>query len=367
MENGSFRGIEKVDFQLPDLEEDFRQAPLTSSSSQNFLEEFQFKKSATVQALMAQNEDLMARLKVTLQRLTKEEDQVQALSKELNSLKQNHSTTSDLMLIWKEKERVWKERNEKLEKTCATFQEKLTKNLNSESRLKKYEKFHEKLKSQVKPYIRQLKEYAQSLQNEITSLNQELRNKDGKVAILTQDLQIARTLKLSAEENAQTQLNQLVDTFEKERSFLLLELKSLKEQNQMMTKKEKLLAKAEERVDELENQIIALRRHQEEQGLSYRTEIQTIRDDHRAIKQTMLQKDLECATQAEKIAQLSTENSRLAGKIQEAEDQVSSTRYLWKNKSDELEQLQLAMQSLERLNRELSQKLSESSFATTIK
>jgi hypothetical protein len=104
----------------------------------------ELRKSNTVEALIAQNEDVTARLKIALRRMQMLEDENAQLQQDLTATKIAHSSTSDQMLVWKEKEKIWKERNEKAEEALQAFRDRFPETLRMEAKQKKHQKFSTK-------------------------------------------------------------------------------------------------------------------------------------------------------------------------------------------------------------------------------
>lgn len=370
MENGSFQHLnlahlnfsEELSSVDQDPGEDMVSAPLKTHAHQilDFQEVPQdLRKSSTVETLISQNEDMMARLKVTLRRMTQLEDQNKAFSTELESVKQSYSTVSDQMLIWKEKERLWKDRNEKLETEIQGFKNRFPDYLRMETQIDRLQRYQEKVKSTIKPYVQQLKDYAQALHSQIQGLNREIEIKDSQ--LLEGEQKIALMKEQMNEQVRFYEINQndLIAQFEKSKDGMLSDIRSLNESNVALEQKAQHLDRALERQDELENLVIALRRNKEDFQAEIQTELQHLREQNREFKQTLVEKDMTNQDLNKERESLRAELKMMNSRRDELEEQLTSLRYMWTSKCEENEKLKISQASLEKLNLELSTKLNE--------
>lgn len=365
MENGSFQnlGISHLDF-ASDVEEDFQEIPVRGQITKPAHSVMDFRaidkdlaKSGSIQALFSQNEDLMARLKVTIQRLNVTEDENRGLSDELEDLKKSFSALSDQMLVWKEKERIWKDRNNALDSEVQNFNQRFPDYKNMEAKIERYQRYQERVKSQIKPYVHQLKSYAQSLHEQILGLNREIDTREAQNADLKHQI---TDLKEKLEQQIQfyeINQNDLVAGFEKERSELLNEIRALNESNQALEMKAQTLDRSLERQDELENLVIALRRSKEEFQSGVEAELEQLKASSSELKTTLVDKNLTIEDLQKNLETVRNKLQMSEIKQEETEEQLTSLRYMWTSKSEENEKIKISMASLEKINLELSNKL----------
>jgi len=354
MENGSFH----LDF--ADFEE---RSPLRKESHQ--VMDFtsipkDVRKSSTVEALISQNEDLMARLKVTLRRLTTIEDENRGLNEEMKDLKQAYASTSDQMLVWREKERLWKGRNQQLENDVKVFQERFPDYEKMEVQIDRLKRYQERVKSIIKPYLQQLKDYAQSLHGQIQSLNRDLDIRDAQ---LSQSEMQMIALKEQHEQQIrfyEVSQNDLVSSFEKQREDYISEIRSLSENLQAQELKTQNFNQALERQDELENLVISLRRNKEDFQKQVQEELESLRHQSRELKSQIVDKDLREKDLSAQLEEMKTQVTLHQSRREELEEQLTSLRYMWASRCEENEKLGISVASLEKLNFELSAKLNES-------
>jgi chromosome segregation ATPase len=363
MENGSFQKLNSTDIEFTEIEERPLSSRVLAQPHHQILDFTEIprdvRKSGTVETLISQNEDLMARLKVTLRRMTSLEDENKNLHDTLADLKRSYASLSDQMLVWREKEKVWQERHARAENQLKVFHDRLPDYEKMEAQIDRLRRYQERVKSTIKPYLHQLKGYAQSLHMQIQDLNQELHTKDAEISNLQHQI---RSLKEENQQQVQfLEMNQndLVNSFEKEKSLLLAEIHSLQEANLALSHKSERLDQSLARQDDLENLVISLRRSKEESQNETQAELEALRDTSRELRAKLTEISVsheDLLTERERLKRdLRAHQSRQI----ELEEQMTSLRLMWTSKSEENEKLQISIASLEKLNLELSSKLNE--------
>ncbi|PIS11383.1 MAG: hypothetical protein COT73_04275 [Bdellovibrio sp. CG10_big_fil_rev_8_21_14_0_10_47_8] len=359
MENGSFQNLKlgHLDFS------DFEERALTTKRQHQIFDAKEvptdLRKSSTVDALISQNEDLMARLKVSLRRLNALEDENKRLNDEVSHLTQINTSTSDQMLVWKEKERLWKDRHVRLEQDLQMFKQRFPDFEKMESQLERFKRYQDRVKGTIKPYLAQLKEYAQSLQLQTQSLNRELDQRDSQIYQLTQQIEALKEQMLQQTTHAEMTQNELIHTFEKQKDSYTRDIKYLHENIQALEFKSQALDQALTRQDELENLVIALKRSKDDFQGQVQAELDSLREQNRELKRHVTEKDLREQDLQQQLSAQQALTTSHESKRTELEEQLTSLRYLWTNKSEENEKMQISLASLEKLNLELSAKLND--------
>lgn len=320
-------------------------------------------KSSTVENLISQNEDLMARLKVSLRRLSILETENQKLSEESNKARMSQSSITDQILVWKEKDNLWRQKIDQLEREKEIYSEKLRalqeKAQNMGAELTRHVKYHDRIKNQVKPYISQLKEYSRIQDIKVLELEGALAQREAQLRDLRhQIIEVTKNSRYQVEAS-EKKAQEMVQFYEEQIQGLNRELQMLHQIQEELEVKSMKLHAALERQDALENEVVTLRRTKEDM-------------------KERLEKEIE--RQQERMSELSRQNQKLGvehadlqirvvedqEKIQKMEkenfqymEQLESLRYMWNAKNEENEKLKVAAAALERLNLELSQKLNE--------
>jgi chromosome segregation ATPase len=318
------------------------------------------RKTSAVESLLSQNEDLMARLKVALRRLSLTEEDLRTLGENHDALKTTHSALADQMLVWKEKERLWKEKHERLEKELHVLKARFPEFQSMEEKIERLTRYREKMRAVMKPYLKQLKDYAQSLHQQLLAQNQELEKREAD--ILSQEKTIQALHEQMEHQGRFFQINQndLTAAFERERAEFSREISALTETNSVLVSKVQILDRTLERLDELENAVIALRRKKEEQEQEFAELSEKSRAQTSDLRQTTATQELEIADLKKSLESWKASAQAAESRRNELEEQLASLRYMWNSKCEETEKLKVSLQSLEKINLDLSQKLNES-------
>ncbi len=367
MENETFQklNLSHLDFAQshePEL------GPIPERQIQN--SSFQKNPNATTsfQTLMAQNEDLVAQLRVTLSRLSALEQLNQQLQENFDSARTQSSAVFDQLLIWKEKSKIWKEKEQNIERLHQTdtrnftieidlLRQKVMQLERCQDDLARYQKYHEKVKTSVKPYIQKLKDYAKSLFEQTQSLNSQIIEKDLKINVIESQLQLAQDQSTKREEIFLAQKNELIAMFEEERRALKRDVLQLQNSNEVLIEKTRSLDRSLERQDELENLIVALRRNKEESIESRQNEIVDLKAQNSKMNQKIVSLEMTSEDLTKELSNKQTQLQNTENALRDHEEQLSSLRYMWSQKSQENEKLRLSQAGLEKINLELSQKL----------
>lgn len=319
--------------------------------------------SITIENLISQNEDLMARLKVSMRRLSLLENENQKLLEELNKIRQSENARTDQFLLLKEKDKVWKQKYDDLEtkykvqfESLMAFQKKLQA---ASSEIARHTKYHERIKNQVKPYISQLKEFSKAQEVKLKELDRSLSSKDAQIRDLRhQIIEVTKNSRFQVE-TTEKKTHEMVQFYEDQLISLKTEVANLKKVQEELELKSTRLNSALERQDSLENEVVTLRRSKEDLKDRLNCELEKQRDRiNELVKQNQklgvehADLQIRVVEDQSKVSQLEKENFQL-------KEQMESLRFMWAQKNDEHEKLKSAATALERLNMELSQRLNE--------
>ncbi len=320
-------------------------------------------KSATVENLISQNEDLMGRLKVALRRLSSLELENQKFNEEANRARLSQTASADQLLVLKEKDQMWKARIDQYEKDKDVYTEKFRllheKLMRTSAELDRHHKYHERIKHQVKPYIAQLKDYSKAQEDKCTGLVKDLEQREAQLRDLRhQMIELTKNSRIQIE-HAERKNFEMTHFYETQIEKLTTENQEIKQHQLDLEDKAMRLNKALGRQDELENELVEmtrskddLRNRLEKDGLRLQERNNELsRHNHKlGIEHADLQ--VRVLGDQEKISKFEKETAQL-------HDQLESLRYMWTAKNEECEKLHGGMSSLEKLNLELSQRINE--------
>ncbi len=318
-------------------------------------------KSNTVENLISQNDDLMARLKVTLRRLSTIEIENQKLKDDLQRALLSQSAVSDQMLVYKEKDRILRNKIDHLERdkerlsVLSLSLEKTAQRLQND--IERHQRYHEKIKTQVKPYLKELKEYSTHLEQQIKIFQSDSNSKETLIKELREQMgEVAKNARYQVELQ-QKQLADSVLNYESEIQTLQEKIRFFQSLEEELTHTKKSLEFALERKDLLENELVQTQRQKEEQNQSAQQERESLQtrlfelskqNQKLGIEHADLQ--IRVIEDQEKIKNLKEENANI-------KEQLESLRILWNSKNEEAEKIKTASLALERLNVELSKEV----------
>lgn len=320
-------------------------------------------KSSTVENLISQNEDLMARLKVALRRLSLLETENQKISEESSNARRAQSSITDQILVWKEKDSVWKNKVDTLEREKEIQGEKLKalmeKTQKMSSELERHHKYQERIRVQVKPYISQLKEYSKTQEVKVQEQEAALAHKEAQLRDLRhQMIEVTKNSMFQVETQA-NKMQEMIQFYETQIETTNKELQTLQGAQAELELKNRKLHAALERQDTLENEVVVLRRTKEEMQQRYEQDLQNTRARMGELTRQNQKLGVEHADLQIRVTQDSEAVQTLQKENHQLTEQLESLRYMWNSKTDENEKLKAALASLERLNLELSQKINE--------
>ncbi|MBC7370112.1 MAG: hypothetical protein H7326_01015 [Bdellovibrionaceae bacterium] len=320
-------------------------------------------KSSSIENLISQNEDLMTRLTVSLRRLSLLENENQKLNDQAQRARLSQSAVSDQILIFKEKDNIWKNKLDHVEKEKDVQLEKATalqmRTAKLTAEVDRYRKYHDRIKAQVKPYIHQLKDYSRSLEDKTARQAQENSKLDAQLSDLRhQILEVSKNSRTQIEMR-ERQNQELVQHYETQVQSQAEEIKMLQQFVQELEVKSLRLNKSLEKQDELENQVVELVRTKEEMKARLDSEVTRLQERSSELHRANKRLEIEHADLQTLAVDHEAEIKTLGKDRQNLAEQLDSLRYMWNAKVEETEKLKAAMQSLERLNVDLSQKVNE--------
>lgn len=307
-------------------------------------------RSSAVESLLSQNEDLTARLKISLQRLAQTENEKEQEKLAVQNLQKQLQATQDHILIVREKQNLEKLRDEALEKQMMNLKRQLeiTQMEYAEMRasaqkvrgaLTRLSSYRKRVRNWILPAFKKMKQ-------EFREANHSLSQKDQLIQSLReQSLEISKTASRQVSE-VQAHRAELIEYHESERKNWMSQLELLKSINADLETRLQHLETQCETHDEIQNRNIALERSREEMRTRYELEIDALTAIHKEIEAELK------TAQNSKQALLDETKDLMESKVQ-----LEKTRILWKEKCEELDKLQLAYSALEKMNLELSKKL----------
>ncbi len=332
-----------------------------TKSSENVT--YDLKKLSSIDTLIEQNEETNTKLKVSLRKQARLEQEVIAVKTEIQNLIEYNKSLKDESYVLKENEAHWKMQISNAENTILINSEKVhvleSQNQKYKSEVLRYQKYHEKIKNQVKPYLQQLKEYSTSLEGKIESLDQRLMNKEAQLRdVRNQMLELTKNTKLQIEAS-EKQYFESTELYESQINKLNETIASLKNEAEALVLKNFKLQRSFDQQAELENQLIEVTRARETLKTQLENEVLKIQEKNNELFRENRKLQIEHDDLKQRVLS-DTENIKQLEKTKyDLEHQLESLRYIWNAKNNENESLKISLQALEKLNLDLSLKVQE--------
>lgn len=376
----SSRKLVSSPFQMPDFvldeEEDvdteiIRKTALPDQIPQApSLQDLGANSSPTVDFLISQNEDLMARLKVQLKRAGQFDQEMQLVRSRLEQALQSRNHLKDRLALWEEKEKVWRDENR-------TVQE-LNKQLEEEIQLLRIQQdsFESALSSQRESWsqerkslvegLRSLQSYRRRMKTWIYPSFRKLQDDNYELYCDSQRLQ--KLLKEKSEKfeaTVQTLQNHVKDLERAQEQLVLSrdsQVSSLKVENQALQIKIEELARQlktakiqADRADQFENQWVSEKRARQAADQSQVQQLKEFETEKQGLKSEIFDLQLHVDQLKAHLKKVESENQGLKENLKNTNTQMEQLRKLWAKSQNEINELKLKNSGLEQLNLELSQ------------
>jgi chromosome segregation ATPase len=328
--------------------------------------------SGTVETLIGQNEDLMARLKVNIRRNSLLEQDLMDLERANEDLaKTNRSIVAQLEVL-EEKDRFSKEKSVAFQAERRELQEeidRLQKDIellklkleSSEERkdelqagLRFEERYRRRIRAWIRPMVDRLKQQSFETNSKYEFLGRQLAGREAMVGDLQQRLTEAneRIKGLHAQSGAD-QLK-IVEQYETKTTLLEKELVRIRTEYKISIEKAARFEQATASNAELENKIVELERKQaNSHSLIAQLEAQT--DKYRKEAKMLAAELIETRDMIESSV---AEKQALLEDTSKVRDQFESLQAVWSETQKQLETSRMQNEALGKLNQELSRQLS---------
>ena len=337
------------------------------------------QRSGAIEALIQQNEDLMARLSVAIRRSALAEDKIGKYESAIQQLKDRNETLADQLLIYKEKDRLQENSWQKYKKEIsqhkenisllelqyaeyfATSKEKqrsLTASLDQLScRLNRHLRYRTQIQRVSRQMRKKLNTQIDHLNCENKQLVEKLQQEEARLHELRGKLSETIDHVQRQHQEAEANQRQLVENYEKQ----LMELKNKLKENQNLVGE--LKGKVEdfeklygEKVI-LQNQLVSLQRSTEEKEKQFSQEVYRLQVDLTNFRREAKEKTLEVDRLTQENTGKTSELEKLGQIKERLEDQVESLQCLWRDTNNQLEIQSEKNNALQKLNQQLSTSL----------
>lgn len=317
------------------------------------------KISKTVESLIGQNEDLMARLKVNIRQNTLLESQLRDQEQTSRQIKSLNSKINSQVEILIEKELLLRKKLDSQDLELEQTRDFLNNNKFTENEVSTLRAYQRRVRAWVRGFIsklqyqiKMLKQKNQELENDVIESQKKVSSFKIKMNEATHTLQIK-------EREHQKDKAQLIEDFEDrtynlnhENQSLLTENKNLKQKIQPFNDLQKQLGSAENRALNFERKYDELRAQNEKQVSDLSQQL------HQYMTQAELVKMQNDTTQ-KRNTEFESQNRILTARNHEAMSRHEAMNVLWSETQLQRAQLKLKNSAMIKLNRDLSLRLKE--------
>jgi len=336
-------------------------------------------KSSAIDSLLAQNEDLNARLKVLLKRLSSIEEENINLIQEHRDMKNQFLSLTDELSVFKEKESSWKDRTITAEEMLEIHQSQIRQKEVEFAKLRTQEwEMREHLKTRfelieksyrrliryrarilqaIKPRFKSMVAQIRELEARVFQYKRELQNTEIQCqSLINKNIDQVKKVKELLKQSEEEKLS-LISQFEQSHKDLNTEITTLKTSNIELRKRAGQLERSLERQDYLENKLIFAERENVELRNKFNEEYTIIQNQMYDWRSKAQSQTIENESLSQKYHDLENNYLRTKEITERLDEQMESMRHLWKEKVHENERLKKDKENLEAINTDLSIKL----------
>jgi len=322
---------------------------------------FDLTKSATLDAVLSQNEDLMNRLKVALKRLAQLETENQRMSDETSRFRLTFSSVKTQVEVYKEEALEWKTQVQEKEreiKTLIEIKNALTEKQNRQDQeILRFQKYQEKIKSEVRPFIADLKHQNKSLSEKNQELEQLISKKDSQLSQIREQIQNLASQSKSQIAILEKNLHETTEAYEDQMDQVHKELEQRRSQVLDLEDQVHRLSKRSEKMDLVENELISQKRIYNEVTFTLKSEVERLQSEVHTKDKENKELDLEIEKLKAELQSIQNQWLESENRKRTQSEQLDQMRLMWNEKCEEIEKIKKMMNALERLNIELSNQL----------
>jgi len=325
-------------------------------------------KSGVVDALISQNDDLMSRLGVAIRRVASLEEKLSDSRLETERFRSQYDNLNDQLLVLKEKSRSLYERKDRSANEYVDLQDQVrlleirygelyAQSQNKEALLLK--QFEKETKE-----LNRLKRYRARVTRAAEGLKKAANEKWQAEVKFAQSEKTQESLRTSLNESAQyiqeitkehkLQSQKLIEQYETRIAEFKTKLAEVVQQNENLGEKVHNFDALIEEKMRIENQVVLLERREQEEKVRTSAEISDLQKALARYRNEAKELAIELETTTTEFQAAQTELTQTATDKKALEEQVDNLQVLWRNQQLQIEKSQEKVNSLQKLNQELS-------------
>ncbi len=328
--------------------------------------------SSAMEAVIQQNEDLMARLTVSLRRISFLEEKVKESTAESQTYKDRHENLKDQILILKEQTKRLTHKNagvanerarrdqeiaelkEQIRVLEVRYAELFQTNRSAKQKFDDELTSYEKIVNRFRKYRQNIKITLPKFRREFDALKSRLTQQEALVAGLRQNLNETTEYITEQGQNHKREIRDLTESFEAKIKDLNGENEMLMEQNRVLGERLKEFDRLQTDRYRLENELVVANRREQESREQFETELHETQALLGKYRSESKQLAVELQEKISQIEDYKKQNDHLRETQEALNEQVESLQALWSEKQAKVENLTEQKASLQRLNQELS-------------
>lgn len=312
--------------------------------------------SGTVETLIGQNEDLMARLKVNLRRNSLLEQQIMEHERLQRDIKSVNDALQAQIQVLIEKDKIWKDKNQRIEENNQNLKAEMRRLENRMARLFRLEAFRRRIQKWIRPSFENAKAELKAEYKRGLKLTQDIQSRDALISDLRAKLSEAISHIQNQGRIYQKDQAQLVEQYEQKVREQHEEIERLKTDAQFYKERSTKLDSVLSRQVETENKVIALERAKQDVENRLQNQVTDLIQSQTQFKSDAQGLATELVRAQAELKEASTHLKAAQSAREEVQAQYESLQLLWSDAQRQLEESRLRQESLNKLNQELSRK-----------
>lgn len=324
--------------------------------------------SGTVETLIGQNEDLMARLKVNIRRNSLLEQQLMEQDRINQEITRAHNSLVAQLQVLQEKGEMWREKSQSVDSQTHAMNEEISllhvrveaaeeRQDELKAGLAFEQSYRRRIRAWVRPYINDLKHQLKEAVTRANFLDRQLASREAIIGDLRERMTSAVNQMQSIQRNASQDQAMLVEKYE-------ARIKTAETESQQARADLNLYRDKAHRLDDsissqtiAENRIVSLERRNREVEETLKNEILDIQTQMATFRKEAKELAAEVISSTEAREQMMRERDEAKAEQLKLQDQFESLQAVWADSQKKFEASKLQQESLNKLNQELSRQL----------
>ncbi len=330
-----------------------------------------------MESLISQNDDLMARLNVSLRRISLLEEKYTDAKTETGTVRAKYDNLRDQVLILKEQAKVLADRNreisdktkregqgqqelkEQIKLLEVRYAELFTASRERHAKLEVEIARADRVVTRYQKYRAGIRRALIFIREEIKTLRSKRSVQDATILDLRKNLQESTTYITEQGKEHKNAVIGLTATYETQIKGLQSEIDMLVEQNKTLGARSQELDRIQSEKIRLENDLIITERRIEDLQMQSSAEINDVQKALARYRNDCKELSIDLDDRNRSVEVLTNENAAFTSERAAMTEQVETLQLLWRDQQNQVEKLNEQKSALQRLNQELSVTVNE--------